>query len=362
MKPKINKYLEQISFFLKEKNNFFYVYRGQPSEAYQLNCTAFRMGGVENTKGSLRENQEKLLDDTKMKGLGYAKGGQRELYDLELLADLRHYGAPSCLMDFTSNFLIALWFACQEASNALNSNNGKIFIFNCFETDRFSRVSRKSLSRKIDHFLNEDSTNLWYWIPERFNDRLQDQDAVFVFGEPQIEEDNYKSIVVDSNDKKPILEELEKFFDYSGATLFSDKYAMGDNYKNMGIGTPKHSLEQAVYYTQIDEIDKAKHLLQKIIDDKKIEDVHLLLEANFQLGCLFLKERVRNKGPQESKQNEQKIKDIISTLSDDHPISELPHARCFSHCLSKSYKEGKIKQIKKQYVEALKSMLPNPKE
>ena len=32
--------------------------------------------------------------------------------DLEILGDLQHNGAATCLVDFSKNLLVSLWFAC----------------------------------------------------------------------------------------------------------------------------------------------------------------------------------------------------------------------------------------------------------
>ena len=52
------------------------------------------------------------------------KNGQR-LFDLELLAELQHYGAATCLRDFTYSAQVALWMACQQRSKW--DVNGKVF-------------------------------------------------------------------------------------------------------------------------------------------------------------------------------------------------------------------------------------------
>jgi hypothetical protein len=37
-----------------------------------------------------------------------------KLSDLELLLELQHYGAATGLVDFSRDFLIALWFAAHD--------------------------------------------------------------------------------------------------------------------------------------------------------------------------------------------------------------------------------------------------------
>lgn len=51
--------------------------------------------------------------------MGYGKLDlQTELSDLEILAEIQHLGGATCLTDFTTNFLIALWFATSPKEDA----------------------------------------------------------------------------------------------------------------------------------------------------------------------------------------------------------------------------------------------------
>jgi hypothetical protein len=63
-----------------------------------------------------------MLHDARQWGLGVLETGHVD--DLQLLANLQHYGAPTRLIDFTSNPMTALWFACQEPSEAKVSRSG----------------------------------------------------------------------------------------------------------------------------------------------------------------------------------------------------------------------------------------------
>ncbi len=235
--PIVNKYIKKLDDVLDDKSDsYFYIFRGQPSESYELDCTASRK--FSNTKKEdktvLVDNQVKLISQLRVKGFGFSKAKQKRFHDLEFLADLRHYGTPSCLIDFTSNFLIALWFACQKDKNQKDKNqkDGKIFILNCYDVKNFSLVSSKKLEETIDYLLGDKFKRLWYWIPERLNQRLTDQEAVFVFGKPVIPDTYFKYILVGKEDKEAILDELEKFFDYTKKALFSDKYALGEIYSD----------------------------------------------------------------------------------------------------------------------------------
>ena len=357
--PRINQYLQKLNKKLQgEYDNFFYIFRGHPSDKFELNCTAFRHNDDRKNKIHLLDDQKKLIADFKMKGFDYSKEKQRRLNDIELLADMRHYGSPSCLIDFTSDFMIALWFACYEKPE----KKGEIFILNCYETDAFLRVTPKDIEENIDHFIDTKSNHLWYWIPERFNQRLTDQDAVFVLGENIIPKERYQSIIVEKDDKKIILDELEKFFDYSKSTLFSDKYAIAENYKEKMKVKEEFLFDQSVYYIQTKEFQKAKNLLDIIIsqDDLKKKNKKLSLEAHFQraYSCInLLREKIKKNQLKDNLEKE--IREHINVLRLRQSIDGLGYKEDFLYiedfqvCIKNNYKKAKIKDMKDNLLKGL---------
>lgn len=69
--------------------------------------------GTDVTEAALVEREEKILNEARRWGLG-VEGGQL-VDDLQLLADLQHFGIPTRLVDVTSNPMTALWFATAPA-------------------------------------------------------------------------------------------------------------------------------------------------------------------------------------------------------------------------------------------------------
>lgn len=122
-------YLKEVSEIKTDWPNSTLVFRGQENEAWPLESSAER-----RLKKSL-PSQNKIPDRLfieyhgdllkKCKLKNYDKREQKQLYDLELLADLQHHGAATCLIDFTRNTLVALWFACKKSDA-----NGKVFAVN----------------------------------------------------------------------------------------------------------------------------------------------------------------------------------------------------------------------------------------
>ena len=157
----------------------------------------------------------------------------RKLYDLELLAELQHHGAATCLIDFTSRFLVALWFACQKTRT-----DGMVFIVNTNNPHTFRSLEEADLECGIEDVLNfktrkdkkeqKGSTGetlhpqYWHWSPHGINRRILKQDGLFIFGKEEIgENDLERSILISKAHKSKILEEL-RVLGITEESLFKD--------------------------------------------------------------------------------------------------------------------------------------------
>ena len=135
---------------------------------------------------------------------------------MELLAELQHYGAATCLIDFTTSALIALWFACREETDIA----GKVVAMATDDFRKFSTTSYKDLNKPVKDFLNQGK--LWKWEPSGLNNRIVAQQSVFVFGEGRIEESHYEVFTIAAASKKDIIETLERSLGINEQKLFND--------------------------------------------------------------------------------------------------------------------------------------------
>ena len=109
--------VKSLSGFLKwaaQFNDGQYLFRGVSRECYGIEASAWRRLPISernNPARLLRINQQ-LIEKARL--LGHDKKNGPRLNDLELLAELQHFGAATCLIDFSRNALAALWFACQK--------------------------------------------------------------------------------------------------------------------------------------------------------------------------------------------------------------------------------------------------------
>ena len=211
------KSLEEFIAWTKKLDGRLLLYRGLADSDWEVESSAHRR--IKESQGAspivFQSYIYRLLDNASLQG--FRERQDRRLSDLELLAELQHYGAATCLIDFTTNALIALWFACEEKLDKA----GKVVAMATDDPKKFSEIGYGDLKEKrIKEFLN--TGNLWKWSPSSLNNRIVAQQSVFVFGEGNIGESYYEEIEIDAGSKQSIKEALEKFYGIKEQQLFND--------------------------------------------------------------------------------------------------------------------------------------------
>ena len=187
-----------------------YLFRGVSNENYPIQASASRRlpSADRNNLAKLLKINKEMISEARLEGHDL-KNGQR-LSDLELLAELQHYGAATCLIDFTYSAQIALWMACRQCSKW--DVNGKVFAVLSGDRVRFKKVTSDSVQEKLDCFFKIGGRGeypLYQWQPKTSrNNRIIAQQSVFLFGSAQIESEAECTIL--KNSKESILTSLEK--------------------------------------------------------------------------------------------------------------------------------------------------------
>lgn len=249
----LSKYYDMLKTELKGQRGDF-VYRGQENAGWQLRSGAVRrifprgntielQNLIEKYRGNFHEDnlyyhERELLEKARLRGWHRETDG-RELKDLELLAKLQHYGAATCLLDFSARFDVALWFACQEGQG--KGRDGMVFIvaLDSVDTWNLGRIGPNNLSHKISDILRfeiaekeegeqpslfqDARLKFWYWHPEVFMARMSIQESRFLFGSEDIPIREYLfSITVDKEDKEELLVDLKQHQGLSRESIFPD--------------------------------------------------------------------------------------------------------------------------------------------
>lgn len=207
-----------------------YLFRGVPNAKYRIQASAYRRPKEDDRSFEkfLQINRD-LITDARLRGHGEKDG--RELGDLEILAQLQHFGAATCLIDFTCNAQVALYFACQKdpkweqnSQDSEKAPDGKVHVV-CNDPLRFKKVTPDLLKEKIDYFFPRfqpygRDRQLYRWEPGDQNNRIIAQQSIFVFGDYEF--DGNDACIVEESCKENILIELERVSGITPTILYPD--------------------------------------------------------------------------------------------------------------------------------------------
>ena len=218
--------VETLSDFLEWASQFTdgtYVFRGVPNDEYGIQASAYRRV-PENEQNSedkgfptFVEINMALIREARLRGYDQKNG--RHLSDLEILANLQHHKAATCLIDFTYSAQVALWFACTQDSKTSDFTNGKVFAVR-MDVDRFIEIEPDSLTEPLPYFLNSNEPQLYHWQPRQQNNRILAQQSIFLFGDYGFEED--AACVIQKCKKEDIREALARISGITEIRLFPD--------------------------------------------------------------------------------------------------------------------------------------------
>ena len=219
------KKIESVAEFLewcREIGGGSMLYRGLASARWKVEASLYRrllQKGVSASKARsfFIHASEDLVEQAKQHG--HARDSAGELKDLQVMARLQHYGASTCLIDFTRNPLVALWFACEPPKKKGQRADGKVVAINSDDFEKYKIIQSKHLDDSLGDLLKKD--HLWKWQPEKLNNRIVAQHSEFIFGKPVIAPD--KERVISAAARKDIFRELKEY-NISEEHLLADFY------------------------------------------------------------------------------------------------------------------------------------------
>ena len=225
MAEKASRRVKTLNSFIKwaaQFNDGQYLFRGVSNESYEIEASAYRRvpEAQRNNPARLLRINQKLIETARLLGHDQ-KNGQR-LSDLDLLAELQHFGAATCLIDFTRNALVALWMACQQSTTG--EANGKVFAVRSDESARLETITPQLVTEKdIDYFFRRDERRgypLYQWQPKYQNNRIIAQQSVFIFGGAQVEIES--ECVILKSGQPDILTFLDKVSGITEGSIYPD--------------------------------------------------------------------------------------------------------------------------------------------
>lgn len=188
----MEKVLQQLNDIASKHNTLWF--RGHSSSHYKLNSGLYR---IDSSKPLVLQKEKEMYHSFVNLGSMYINSfGRDSEKEWNTLFMMQHYGMYTRLLDWTSSFLIALYFANQgrdpsetaaiwvidpiklnKSCHNLYENNSDIAYTN------FGLVTLDTLPTRISHYTNYFTENIhiksFALMPRRSNDRLISQQGFF---------------------------------------------------------------------------------------------------------------------------------------------------------------------------------------
>ncbi len=193
--PTVRSIIREIE---EKSKNGDYIYRGEPehheeSPYYGRICSSLyrQYARIDADEFDIKVIQEEILTDA-------AVYSQETNVPFEILTKIQHYGGKTNLIDFTTDHLIAIFFACDR-SDSLKEDGRLILV-------------RKDEENK-DQILR----------PRNPQNRVIAQKSVFV-RHPNgfLSPDEVEIITIPAHLKQPLLSHLRKYHDISTQSIYND--------------------------------------------------------------------------------------------------------------------------------------------
>lgn len=232
-------------------------FRGQAVFDWEIIPSIHRPGGLERYQTV--QHEKFLLEKRPKKPIPPLTHTE---FELEWLMVAQHYDVPTRLLDWTSDILIALYFAC-DGERFLN-DDGVLVI--C-KKDDYSQYNAYDESAMESQDLSFVSTNV-------VNPRMRLQSGCFmIWGHAPLDEANRGSydlqryhergkknyflekLLVPKTKKNEILKQLDKFYSISRDTLYQKEGYLERKYRDSFEKLKRESRLKTLYVTDADSLD-----------------------------------------------------------------------------------------------------------
>lgn len=180
--------VERLSKAYKNKAPWQFVWRGQGDAKWPLHSSLYRKIALDGASPDEAElaTAEKTLIDRAVLEWQLDRHAVGRLTGLELVAAMQHLDAPTRMLDFSHNALIALWFAVEEE----HESDARVIAVDVTNVKEGSH--RRSRQVPLDWTRTPDLpwSNGWtahakqahYWTPHPIEPRMARQQGCFLLG------------------------------------------------------------------------------------------------------------------------------------------------------------------------------------
>ena len=180
-----------------------YIYRGEPKWHENVSSRLWRKFAKDTENWDVPSIDILKVQDELL--CGARKHVRSPLEEIDLLSEIQHYGGDTNLIDFTTNYLVALFFACEQ------------------QFDEAGRVILQDRAEKVGFIVEPNNPQ----NPRDSQHRIVVQKSVFVqrpegFFIPQ----KRNVVIILAHQKRDIMSYLEKYHDISMSTIYNDLHVI----------------------------------------------------------------------------------------------------------------------------------------
>ncbi len=257
-------------------------FRGQSNSTWSLSPTIYRYSNFKRYQAIVHERE--LL---KARPLHPNPPLTHTSHEIEWLMVCQHYEIPTRLLDWTSDILIALFFACSGKNEI--ENGGALFICNQDKYPQFNLYQEKIIKEQKLAFINTyivnprmrfQSGSFMLWGASPLNDKSKESYDLWEYHTQNNDKEFLIKLVIPQNFKTKILNELHLIYGISNDTVLLKNSYLGKTFSKQFIALKEQLRLSTLYQTNSDELT--------VQEKKKAKAFFKIDIENWLSGCISL--------------------------------------------------------------------------
>lgn len=138
-KNELGRVLEKIQEIVEKSADSIYIFRGEPECYEKISSSLYRF----SSEFGIEDSDIKSIESSMASGARRYLDLGKTISNFEILAELQHHGGKTNLIDFTADYLIALFFACDGS----HSKSGRVILLKKESKDYVTTEVSKAIER-----------------------------------------------------------------------------------------------------------------------------------------------------------------------------------------------------------------------